>query len=74
MDIDQINYRKKLIEGVKEAEHEKQVKTILEDPNTPSNLKKLLEMTREKGTGAWLTALPTEAARDFDSSEIRAFA
>ena len=61
IDMELIKHRKRLIEEMKENEYEKQYANIVKDPNTPSNLKKLLEMAREKGSGAWLTTLPIQS-------------
>ena len=60
-DITIMNYRKKLIKQEKEKEHQRQFEIIQKDHRMTENQKKLLELSREKGAGAWLTAPPIQS-------------
>ena len=60
-DIEIMNYRKKLIGQAKEKEYQRQFETLQKDPRMTENQRKLLELSREKGSGAWLTAPPIQS-------------
>ena len=50
-----------MLEELKEKQYETVFNNITRDAVTPRKTVKLLEMAREKGSGAWLTALPIQS-------------
>jgi hypothetical protein len=61
VDLGRIMTRKKVLEQAQETEYLRQFKAICEHKDTSSRSKRLLELAREKGAGAWLTALPIQS-------------
>ena len=50
-----------MVEAAKEKAYGKIYNDLLADSNISADMKKILMLNREKGAGAWLTALPIQS-------------